>query len=164
MSGVGILTRCAVKTRDDGRERQSQEGRAVTDVIGLWWGFVRLSADAPQGRHPRHPLCSHTGVRSLRRESGRVGAGMSLVGTHQRHVRHHVSVKDWFRRLGWLGLWLVARRSMRLWLAVPTLTGSRAVILSRRNGRLVEEPSVGVGTVADDTTRSACRSCAQGNS
>jgi len=61
---------------------------------------------------------------------------MSLVG-----ARHPVSVKDWLARLGWWGLWLVAQRSMRLWLADPTITGSRAVALSRPNGRLVEEPS-----------------------
>jgi len=59
------------------------------------------------------------------------------VGAYQRHLRHHVSVKDWFRRLGRLGLWLVAQHSMRLWLADPTFTGSRAVAFSRRDGRLV---------------------------
>lgn len=80
-------------------------------------------------------------MRSLRREFGRVGAGMPLVEAHQLHVRHHVSVKDWFRRLGWLGLWLVAQHSMRLWLADPTFTRSRALAFSRRNGRPVEEPS-----------------------
>jgi hypothetical protein len=35
-------------------------------------------------------------------------------------VRRHVSVKDWFRRLGWLGLWLVAQHGIRLWLTDPT--------------------------------------------
>jgi hypothetical protein len=42
---------------------------------------------------------------------------MSLVGADQLHAHRHVSVKDRFRRLGWWGLWLVAQRSMRLWLA-----------------------------------------------
>ena len=69
------------------------------------------------------------GMRSLRREFGSLRAGMSLVGTRQLHVRRG-SVKDWFRRLGWLGLWLVAQRSMHLWLADPTFTGSSAVPLA----------------------------------
>jgi hypothetical protein len=103
-------------------------------------------------------------MRLLRREFGGGGAGVSVVGHHQLHVRHHVSVKDRIRRLGWLGLWWVAQHSMRLWLADPTPTGSKAIAPSRRDGHLVEEPSIWVRTVAIDTNRSACRSCSHGSS
>jgi hypothetical protein len=83
---------------------------------------------------------------------------------HQPHVHRHVSVKDRVSRLGWWGLWLVAQRSMRLWLADPTYTGSKAVGLSRRDGHLVDESSVWVRTVGIDTTRSGRRSCSHGSS
>jgi len=85
------------------------------------------------------------------------------VVRHQRHVHHHVSVKDWVRRLGWFGLWLVAQRSMRLWLADRTFTGSKAVARNRRDGHLVE-PRVWVRSVPVDTTRSARRSCSHRSS
>jgi hypothetical protein len=79
---------------------------------------------------------------------------VSLMGRRLR-VRHHVSVTDWVRRLGWWGLWLAAQRSMHLWLAHPTHTASKVVALSRRNGGLVDEHGVRVRRIADDTTRSA---------
>jgi len=77
-------------------------------------------------------------MRSVCRQFGRAGGGVgvSIVGPPPPHVRQHLSVKDWFRRLGWRGLWLVAQRSMYLWLAEPTYTESRAITLSRRNRRL----------------------------
>ena len=59
-------------------------------------------------------------MRFLRREFGRGGAGVSLV-------RQHVNVKDWIRRLGWWGLWLVAQRCLQLWLADQTYTPLRRV-------------------------------------
>jgi len=74
-------------------------------------------------------------MRSLRRQFGSGG----VVDAHPLHVGHHVRVTEWLRRLGWWGLWLVAQRSMRLWLDDATFTGSRAVALGRRNGRVVEE-------------------------
>jgi len=55
-------------------------------------------------------------MRSSHREFGSDGAGKSLVG-YRLSVHHHLSVKEWIRRLGWWGLWLVAQRGMRLWLA-----------------------------------------------
>jgi hypothetical protein len=103
-------------------------------------------------------------MRSLRREFGWVDTGVSLVGAHQLPGGQHVTLKDWFRRLGWLGLWLVAQRSMRLWLAAPTFTGSRAIAFSRGNARLVEEPHSSDRAVAVDTTPSARGSCSYGSS
>jgi len=106
---VGILTRRVVKSRENGRERRVQK--------------------AASSLHQRGTLHAHsTGMRSLRREFGRGGAGVSLVG-HELHVRH---VKDWIRRLGWWGLWLVAQRCLQIWLADQTYTGRNAVALSRR--------------------------------
>jgi len=58
-------------------------------------------------------------MKSFRREFGRTGAEVSLEG-HRRYVHRHVSLKDRFGRLGWLALWLIAQRSMRLWLAHST--------------------------------------------
>ena len=39
-------------------------------------------------------------------------------------VRHPLGVNDRFRRLGWLGLWLAARRSLGFWLTVPLSTSA----------------------------------------
>jgi hypothetical protein len=46
-------------------------------------------------------------------------AGVSLVG-QQVLVHGRLSVKERVCQLGWWGLWLVAQRSMRLWLTEPT--------------------------------------------
>src|SRR5581483_11858849 len=100
---------------------------------------------------------------SLRREFIRTGSGLSLVDAHQLHRPHDGSIKEWIRRLGWFGLWLVAQRSMRLWLADPTSSGSKAV-LSPRNRCVAEELSARVPTIALDTTVTGRRSCSHGSS
>jgi hypothetical protein len=100
----------------------------------------------------------------MRREIGGADAGMLPVSARQRHGRRHLSVKDWLRRLGWFGLWLIAQRCMRLWLADLTVTGSKAVALTRRHRRQVEEPPAWARTIAVETTRSGRRSCSHGSS
>src|SRR4051812_17947398 len=79
-------------------------------------------------------------MESLRQGFGTGGAGMSLV-RHQPHVPHHPGVKDWLRRLAWRAQWLVAQRSMRVWLADQTFT-ERQLRPASADGRLVEEPGV----------------------
>ena len=101
-------------------------------------------------------------MKSLRRVFRRGGDGVAL-GEHQPRVHRHVTFKEWLRRLGWRGLWVVAYRSMRIWLADPTFTESTAVALSRRDGCLVAEPGV-VSTISGDTTPSAGRPCAHSSS
>jgi hypothetical protein len=95
-------------------------------------------------------------MKPVRPEFGSGGIEVSLVG-HQPHVHHRLSVKDWLRRLKWRGLWLIAQRSMRIWLADPSFTDSTAVALGGPDGRLVEEPSKG-RTNSVDTIPSARRS------
>ena len=53
----------------------------------------------------------------MRREFGGAAVGVSVVVQRLRVRHHRVSVTDWVRRLGWRVLWLLAQRSMRLWLA-----------------------------------------------
>ena len=42
------------------------------------------------------------------------------MGTGAIEVHHPFSVHDRLRRLGWLGLWLLAQRSLDVWLTVPS--------------------------------------------
>ena len=53
----------------------------------------------------------------MRREFGRAAVAVSLVEQPRRVRRHYVSVTDRVRRLGWWVLWLLAERSLHLWLA-----------------------------------------------
>jgi hypothetical protein len=41
----------------------------------------------------------------------------------QMRFHHSAGFGEWIGRLGWLCLWLVARHSLRVWLAAPTTTG-----------------------------------------
>jgi hypothetical protein len=59
------------------------------------------------------------------------GAGIWLNGIRQPFGAHHVSIKKRLRRLGWLGMWLVAQHAMRFWVTAPN-SQKHQVVLTRK--------------------------------
>ena len=47
------------------------------------------------------------------------------MGACTMHLRLASSCRDRFRRLGWLGLWMVGKHAMRIWMTTPTATRER---------------------------------------
>ena len=47
------------------------------------------------------------------------------MGVCTMHLRLASSCRDRFRRLGWLGLWIVGKHGMRIWMTTPRETGER---------------------------------------
>jgi hypothetical protein len=69
------------------------------------------------------------------------------MGTRRTFLRDHVAVRERFRRLGWLVLWLVARHSIRLWLAAPEST--KIVADNRLDDHWAGDPSVRIARLPE---------------
>ena len=80
------------------------------------------------------------------------------------YLRHSLGVRERFRRLGWRGLWLVAKHGLRAWLTAPVSTGAEMLrhdgvgwASDRRDGPVQH-------TVDREAAFGGSRSCSRGSS